>query len=316
MVSPDSDLYRAHPDYALQVPGRAPTQSRQQLVLDMSRKEVRDHVYAMIHRVLSSANVEYVKWDMNRALTDVYSATLGPDRQGELYHRYVLGVYELQERLITDFPNLLLENCCSGGGRFDPGMLYYSPQIWTSDNTEAIDRLRIQEGTALIYPLSSMGAHVAACPSHTNNRTTPFKTRGRVSLPGCFGYELDLTKLTPEEKAMIPGQLEEYRKYGPVFHNGDYYRLASFAENHAYDAIMAVSKDKRVAVIDYVEVESRARSRAVRLELAGLRETTLYRSSLTGEVRSGAGWMYAGMLLPRLEWDYSSALIVLEAVAQ
>lgn len=316
MVSPDSDLYRAHPDYALQVPGRAPTQSRQQLVLDMSRKEVRDHVYAMIHRVLSSANVEYVKWDMNRALTDVYSATLGPDRQGELYHRYVLGVYELQERLITDFPNLLLENCCSGGGRFDPGMLYYSPQIWTSDNTEAIDRLRIQEGTALIYPLSSMGAHVAACPSHTNNRTTPFKTRGRVSLPGCFGYELDLTKLTPEEKAMIPDQLEEYRKYGPVFHNGDYYRLASFAENHAYDAIMAVSKDKRVAVIDYVEVESRARSRAVRLELAGLRETTLYRSSLTGEVRSGAGWMYAGMLLPRLEWDYSSALIVLEAVAQ
>ena len=210
--------------------------------------------------------------------------------------------------------DLLLENCCSGGGRFDPGMLYYSPQIWTSDNTEAIDRLRIQEGTALIYPLSSMGAHVAACPSHTNNRTTPFKTRGRVSLPGCFGYELDLTKLTPEEKAMIPGQLEEYRKYGPVFHNGDYYRLASFAENHAYDAIMAVSKDKRVAVIDYVEVESRARSRAVRLELAGLGETTLYRSSLTGEVRSGAGWMYAGLLLPRLEWDYSSALIVLEAV--
>lgn len=316
MVSPDSDLYRQHPDYALTVPGRAPTQSRNQLVLDFSRREVRDCVYAKIHKVLSSANVEYVKWDMNRALTDVYSSHLGPDAQGELYHRYVLGVYELQERLITDFPNLLLENCCSGGGRFDPGMLYYSPQIWTSDNTEAIDRLKIQEGTALVYPLSSMGAHVAACPSHTNGRSTPFETRGRVSLPGCFGYELDLTKLTAQEQEMIPGQLAEYRKYGPVFRTGDYYRLASYAENRSFDALMAVSKDKSLAVIDYVEVESRARLRAARVELRGLDEKRRYRSSLTGEIRSGAGWMYAGLLLPRLGRDYSTALIVLEAVGE
>lgn len=316
MVSPDSDLYRAHPDYALQIPGRTPTQSRNQLVLDYSRKEVRDAVYSQIFKVLSEAKVAYVKWDMNRALTDVYSPWLGPDRQGELYHRYMLGVYELQERLVTDFPELLLENCCSGGGRFDAGMLYYSPQIWTSDNTEAIDRLAIQEGTALVYPLSSMGAHVAACPSHTNQRTTPFETRGRVSLPGCFGYELDLTRLTPEEKAMIPTQLEEYRKFGPVFHDGDYYRLASFRENHSYDALMAISKDRKTAVIDYVEVESRARFRAVRLNPAGLAENLYYRSSLTGEVRSGAGWMYAGLLAPRLEQDYSSALIVLTAVEE
>ena len=161
MVSPDSELYRAHPDYALQIPGRKPMVSRRQLVLDMSRKEVRDCVYGQIHAVLSSANVAYVKWDMNRALTDVASCCLEAGRQGELFHRYMLGVYDMQERLLRDFPELLLENCASGGGRFDPGMLYYSPQIWTSDNTDAIDRLMIQEGTALIYPLSTMGAHVA-----------------------------------------------------------------------------------------------------------------------------------------------------------
>lgn len=316
MVSPDSELYRAHPDYALQIPGREPTQSRQQLVLDISRREVRDHVYNRIHKVLSSANVEYIKWDMNRALSDVYSSALAPDAQGELYHRYVLGVYEMQERLLTDFPNLLLENCSSGGGRFDPGMLYYSPQIWTSDNTDAIDRLKIQEGTALVYPLSAMGAHVAACPSHTNYRSTPFETRGHVALPGCFGYELDLTKLTSEEKAMIPGQLEEYRKYGPVFRTGDYYRLASFSENHEYDALMAVSKDKRIAVIDYVQVMSRYRVRSAHIQLAGLDENLLYRSSETGEVHSGAGWMFGGILLPKPKGDFMSRLIVLEAVEE
>ena len=314
MVSEDSELYRAHPDWALRVPGRSPARGRNQLVLDFSRQEVRDHIYAALKRVLSSADVSYVKWDMNRSLTDVASFCLEADRQGELFHRYVLGVYELQERLLADFPGLLLENCCSGGGRFDPGMLYYSPQIWTSDNTDAVDRLRIQEGTALIYPLSSMGAHVAACPSHTNGRVTPFATRGLVSLPGCFGYELDLTKLTEEELAMIPGQLENYRKYGPVFHGGDYYRLASYGENGEYDALMSVSKDKRTAVLDYVHVMSRQRRRSVLLPLRGLDEETLYRSSETGEVRSGAGWMYGGMVMPCMTGDSTGKLIVLEAV--
>ncbi len=312
MVSPDSALYRAHPDYALQVPGRPPMLSRNQLVLDFSRAEVRDCVYAQLHAVLSSASIAYVKWDMNRALTDV--AGLDTDRQGELLHRYVLGLYDLQERLLRDFPDLLLENCASGGGRFDPGMLYYSPQIWTSDNTDAIDRLRIQEGTALLYPLSTMGAHVAACPSHTNGRVTPFATRALVSLPGCFGYELDLTQLKPEELAMIPGQLEDYRKYGPVFHDGDYYRLASCSENGEYDVLMAVSKDRRTAVIDYVHVMSRQRRRDVLLPLRGLAEEVRYRSSETGEVRSGAGWMYGGMLLPKMAGDFLGKLIVLEAV--
>lgn len=313
MVSPDSDLYRAHPDYALHIPGRIAMKGRNQLVLDMSRKEVRDCIYEQIYKVLSSANIEYVKWDMNRALTDVAGLCLESDRQGELYHRYVLGVYELQERLLTDFPKLLLENCCSGGGRFDPGMLYYSPQIWTSDNTEAIDRLKIQEGTALIYPLSCIGTHVAACPSHTNGRITPFETRALVSLPGCFGYELDLTKLTEEEKSMLPAQLENYRKYSWVFRTGDYYRLNSYRENNEYDAWMAVSKNKKIAVVEYIQVMSRGR-RGIMIYPEGLDEAAKYQMLETGEIHSGAGWMYGGILMPIMKGDFSGKLIVLEAI--
>lgn len=215
MISPDSDLYRTHPDYAMAIPGRAPTLARDQLVLDLTRREVRDCVFEQISAVLRSAPITYLKWDMNRPLTDVYSTSLPPQRQGEVYHRYMLGVYELQERLVSQFPGVLLENCCSGGGRFDPGMLYYSPQIWASDNAEAADRLVIQEGLSLIYPYSAMGAHIAACPSHINGRVTPFITRGRVSLPGCFGYELDLGKLSEDELSQIPQQIREYRMYGP-----------------------------------------------------------------------------------------------------
>ena len=314
MVSPDSDLYRAHPDYALQIPSRDPILSRWQLVLDFSRKEVRDCVYDQLHKVLSSANIEYVKWDMNRELSDVWSSALPAGRQGELRHRYVLGVYELQERLLRDFPGLLLENCASGGSRFDPGMLYYSPQIWTSDNMDVVERLRIQEGTAMVYPLSTISAHVPACPSHTNGRTTPFETRGQVALPGCFGYELDLTKLTEEELSMIPGQLEDYKKYGPVFHDGDYYRLASYRENGEYDAFLSVTKDKGLAVVNYVQVLSRVPRKPPVLHLRGLDEGRRYRFTETGEERSGAAWMYGGLLLPRMMGDFHGKLFVLEEV--
>ena len=227
MISPDSDFYRAHPDWAIQIDGRPGALARNQYVLDLSRKEVRDTVYESIHKILSQANIEYVKWDMNRSLTDLGSAALNSEEQGELYHRYVLGLYEMQERMLNDFPNILLENCSSGGARFDPGMLYYSPQIWSSDNTDAIDRLRIQEGTSLIYPLSSMGAHVADCPSHSNGRVTPFATRGYVALAGTFGYELDVTKLSEEDRAMIPEQVALYHKYNDLVRSGDYYRIAS-----------------------------------------------------------------------------------------
>lgn len=316
MISPDSDLYRARPDYAMTIPGCAPTLARNQMVLDLTRKEVRDCVYDQISAVLRSAPIIYLKWDMNRPLTDVYSPSLPPERQGEVAHRYVLGLYELQERLVTDFPDLLLENCCSGGGRFDPGMLYYSPQIWTSDNAEAADRLVIQEGASLIYPLSAMGAHVAACPSHINGRVTPFEIRGRVSLPGCFGYELDLDKLSSEEQSLIPRQLEEYRQYGPLFREGDCYRLASCRENGVYDAIMAVAKDKSAAVVSFVQVKSRAYRRSLRLKLAGLEETALYRREDNGEVHTGAGWMRGGLLMEAVQSDYLSVLAVLERVDQ
>ena len=178
-------------------------------------------------KVLHSANVEYVKWDMNRALTDVWSADLAADRQGEFYHRYVLGVYDLQGRLIKEFPDLLLENCSSGGGRYDPGMLYFSPQIWCSDNADAITRLDIQEGTSLIYPLSTMGAHITDCPNHSNGRVTPFETRGIVALAGTFGYELDITKIPEEERKQIPDQIAMYHRYNDLVREGDYYRILS-----------------------------------------------------------------------------------------
>ena len=202
MISPDSDLYKEHPDWAIQIPGREITQSRAQYVLDLSRDEVVDEVYEKIADVLKSADIAYVKWDMNRQLTTMGSCGLPADRQGELYHRYVLGVYKMQERLLQDFPELLLENCSGGGARFDAGMLYYSPQIWCSDDTDAVERLAIQEGTAMVYPVSTIGAHVSVCPNHTVGRITPFETRGNVALLGTFGYELDITKLSAEEKEL------------------------------------------------------------------------------------------------------------------
>ncbi|MCR5278480.1 MAG: alpha-galactosidase, partial [Lachnospiraceae bacterium] len=196
MVCPDSDLYRAHPDWAIQVPGREPGLARTQLVLDITRPEVWDYCFSCIKETLGSANIEYLKWDMNRPLADVYSAGLPADRQGEFFHRYVLALYRMQEEVLKAFPKLLLENCSSGGGRYDPGMLYYSPQVWASDDTDAVERLKIQEGNMLIYPLSSIGAHVSDCPNHGTGRTTPFDTRGDVALFGTFGYELDITGIS------------------------------------------------------------------------------------------------------------------------
>lgn len=254
MISPDSTLFKNHPDYAIQIPGREPGMSRQQLVLDITRKEVRDCIYSQISKILHSANIEYVKWDMNRQLSDIGSLNLSGSKNGEFFHRYVLAVYEMQERLITEFPNLLLENCSGGGARFDPGMLYYSPQIWCSDDTDAIERLEIQEGTALMYPLSSMGAHVSVCPNHAVGRNTPFKTRGYVALAGTFGYELDITKLSEEDRKIIPQQIELYKKYSDIVRNGDYWRIASYSDNHDFDCWACISKDKNKALITFVQV--------------------------------------------------------------
>lgn len=308
MISSDSELYRKHPDWAFAVPERTATLSRNQYVLDLSRKEVRDYVYECVHNVISSANIEYVKWDMNRQLTDIGSVEFNGDRQGELAHRYVLGVYELQERLVNDFPDILLENCSGGGARFDPGMLYYSPQIWCSDDTDAIERLSIQEGTELIYPLSTMGAHVSDCPNHTVGRSTPFMTRAHVALAGTFGYELDITKISEEERAMIPEQVSMYHKYNDLVREGDYYRVASYRENGLYDCWMVVAKDKSEALVTYVQVLGRPNMHSRKIKLLGLYAAADYRLDGTDEVYGGDLLMNAGMLVEDMRGDYMSRL--------
>lgn len=317
MVSPDSDLYRQHPDWAIAAVGRPGTESRNQYVLDLSRSEVRDYVWNCIRNVLHSTRIEYLKWDMNRQLTDLGSKELPPDRQGELMHRYVLGVYDLQERLLKEFPDLLFENCTSGGGRYDPGMLYYSPQIWCSDDTDAGERLIIQEGTELLYPLSTMGAHVSACPNHIVGRVTPFQTRGDVALAGTFGYELDVRKLSPEEKKMVPGQIAIYKRFAELIREGDYYRLASVRENQICDAWMLVSGDQSEALLTYVQARAEANEKSRFLKLAGLKPDQNYNIEWVHEGRKdsclgGDVLMSAGIRIPELFGDYRSELIYLK----
>lgn len=309
MISPDSDLYRKHPDWAIQIPDRLASRCRNQYVLDISRKEVRDCIYEQIKTVLSSANIEYVKWDMNRPLTDLGSFAYPAGRQGELSHRYMLGVYEMQERLINDFPHLLLENCSGGGGRFDAGMLYYSPQIWCSDDTDAIERLSIQEGTSIVYPLCSMGAHVSDCPNHTVGRTTPFQTRGEVALAGTFGYELDVTRIPQQDRDMIPAQVAMYHKYNDLVRTGDYYRLASYSENHAYDCTEVAAKDGSEALVTYVEVIRRANFKTRRIRLRGLDPNAVYENEETKVRYTGDVLMYAGVQAPETWGDFTSKLM-------
>ena len=308
MISPDSKLYEQHPDWAIAVPGRTATLSRNQYVLDLSRKEVRDYVYDMISNILHSANIEYVKWDMNRQLSDMGSYELPADRQGELYHRYVLGVYELQERLITEFPDLLLENCSGGGARFDPGMLYYSPQIWCSDDTDAVERLKIQEGTALMYPLSAMGAHISVCPNHTVGRNTPFETRGNVALTGTFGYELDITKIPEKDQEMIPQQVQMYHKYNDLVREGDYYRIASYRENHEFDCYLVAAKDKKDILVTFVQVIGRPNYHSRCIRLQGLDPKMNYRIEGTDHVYGGDLLMNAGLQVENLWGDAQSKL--------
>ena len=320
MISPDSDLYRAHPDWAIQIPNRTASLCRNQYVLDLSRQEIVDYVYKMIYDILSSANITYVKWDMNRQLTDLGSAALPADRQGELYHRYMLGVYELQERMMKDFPYLLLENCSGGGARFDPGMLYYSPQIWCSDDTDAIERLMIQEGTSMIYPLTAMGAHVSDCPNHTVGRTTPFATRGYVALAGTFGYELDITKISEEDRNLIKPQTEMYHRYNDLVRTGDYYRIASYSENHFYDCWQVVSKDKTESLVTFVQVLGRPNVHSRRICFKGLKPDQTYKLTYdrTGEELVEDTQTYTGDVLMKagvnitMHGDFSGVLIYLQ----
>lgn len=314
MISPDSDLFRLHPDWAIQIPGRKPSLCREQYVLDLSRSEIRDYVYKSVSDILKSADISYVKWDMNRQLTDLGSAELPAGRQGELSHRYVLGVYELQQRLITDFPHLLLENCSGGGARFDPGMLYYSPQIWCSDDTDAVERLSIQEGTELVYPLSAIGAHVSVCPNHTVGRNTPFETRGNVALSGTFGYELDITALSQEDRDLVSKQTEMYHRFNDLIREGDYYRIASYGENGAFDCWQVLSKDKKEVLVTFVQVISRPNVHSINIRLQGLDPSASYVVEGTGTVLSGSVLMYAGYHIPVMWGDFQSKLLHLKEI--
>ncbi len=308
MISPDSELYKAHPDWAIQVQGRELSMSREQYVLDYSNKEVRDHIYGMMKKILDSANIEYIKWDMNRQLTEVGSTTLPKNRQRELWHRYVLGVYDVMNRLTTDYPHILLENCSGGGARFDPAMLYYSPQIWCSDDTDAIERLKIQHGTSICYPASAMGAHVSDCPNHTVGRSTPFATRGNVAMVGTFGYELDVTRIPQEDRDAIPGQIAQFNKYNPIIRTGDQYRIGNVFEDNMWDAWMFVAKDKSEAVFTFVQVLGRPNYRNRRIKLKGLDPKAMYRNEENGEIHSGSALMNAGIFM-EIHGDFASKVV-------
>lgn len=286
MVNPDSDLYRAHPDWILRTPGRHASLGRHQHVLDFSRREVVDAIYEMMAKFLAGAKISYIKWDMNRSITECYSEGLPADRQGEVFHRYILGVYELYDRLTSAFPEVLFESCASGGGRFDPGLLYYAPQAWASDDSDAVERLKIQYGTSFCYPVSSIGSHVSVTPNHQVYRNTPLYTRANVAYFGTFGYELDLNKLTEEEIAQVKEQIRFMKRYRGLIQFGDFYRLSSPFEKNV-TAWMVVSGDKREAVVGWYKVLNGANMPLSRLRLNGLEESLSYKLCEYGRENSG-----------------------------
>ncbi len=304
-ISAESKLYREHPDYAFKMPNRTPKLGRCQYVLDFSRKEVVDNIYDQLTKVLDNANISYVKWDFNRHITDLYSVELPADRQGEVFHRHILGVYELLERITHRYPHILFESCSGGGGRFDCGMLYYMPQVWTSDNSDAIDRLKIQYGTSFCYPVRTMGAHVSVCPNHQNARITPLKTRGNVAYFGTYGLELDVTKMSTEEKDEIKRQIVEFKRYYDLIQYGDYYRLISpfNAEESLFCAWETVREDGSEALVCAVRYESDANTAPETVKVKGLIKDKLYRINGSETTYMGAALMNVGF---RLEYDFIS----------
>ena len=287
MVSEDSELYRAHPDWALRIPGRGPVRGRNQLVLDFSRQDVKEYIFDRICAVLDQGNIEYVKWDMNRSITDVYS---GENCQGRVLYDYMAGVYDFLERLTSRYPHILIEGCSGGGGRFDAGMLYYTPQIWCSDNTDAADRLRIQYGTSFFYPVSAVGSHVSAVPNHQTGRITSLHTRGVVAMAGTFGYELDPGKLTEEEKAEIREQVKAYKRAASLIQTGDYYRLSDpFRDTCAAWAFVSENRDR--VLLNAVMTEIHGNMPVSYVRLKGLEPETLYRDTKTGETYYGSALM-------------------------
>ncbi|MDK2999963.1 alpha-galactosidase [Clostridium perfringens] len=307
MISPISKLYEKHPNWCIHISGRTRSQARSQLILDLSRKEVCDYIIESVSKILESSNISYVKWDMNRNMTEVGSLGLTSERQRETAHRYILGLYRVMEEITSRFPNVLFESCSGGGGRFDPGILYYMPQTWTSDDTDAIERLKIQFGTSMVYPSISMGCHVSAVPNHQANRTTPLETRGVSAMAGNFGYELDITKLSEEEKEELKEQISLYKEIRETVQFGALYRLKSpFNSNEV--AWMMISEDKNEVVVSYVRQWALVNESFRNLKLTALDKDSEY--EIIGEdiVLSGDELMYIGLNIPELYGDYVSKL--------
>ncbi len=322
MVSLHSDLYREHPEWVLSAPRRRMSPGRNQFVLDFSNPDVVDFIASAMEAILDEAKISYIKWDMNRSLSEVYSSCYPVDQQGTIYHRYILGVYALYDRLTKRYPDILFESCASGGARFDPGMLYYAPQAWTSDDTDAIERLKIQYGTSMVYPISSMGSHVSAIPNHQLHRHTPLETRGAVAMFGTFGYELDPLKLDENEKAQIQEQIRFMKKYRKLIQYGTFYRLKSPFEGNE-TAWMVVSEDQQTAIVGYYRTLQEINVGFRRLKLQGLKADTLYSISGKLEKEYGIELQRAGMVIsdesssenrgnPN-EGDYLARIFVLEA---
>jgi alpha-galactosidase len=318
MVSKVSQLYENHPDWIIHVPGRRPSHGRNQYVLDFSRKEVVDYIYGLMAKVLREAPISYVKWDMNRYMTEIGSVELPAGRQQEVVHRYILGVYDLYERLTSEFPDILFESCASGGCRFDPGMLYYAPQAWASDNTDAIERLKIQYGTSIVYPLSSIGAHVSAVPNHQVGRVTSIETRANVAYFGVFGFELDVTKMSDEEKAKVKEQITFYKENRKLLQMGTFYRLHSpFEKEGNVTSWMVVSDDKQEAMVGRYQVLGKPNAGYERLLLKGLNAEQQYEiegfsGSFYGDELMNAGIQLDQTVSGSLQWgDFSSQIFKL-----
>lgn len=295
MVNKDSELFRNHPDWILHTPGRAASHGRFQYVLDFSRREVVDAIHEMMAKILREAKVSYIKWDMNRSITECFSEAFPADRQGEIFHRYMLGVYDLYERLTGEFPEVLFESCASGGGRFDPGMLYYAPQAWASDDSDAVERLKIQYGTSMCYPISSIGSHVSVTPNHQLFRNTPLHTRANVAYFGTFGYELDLNKLSENEIEEVKQQIDFMKEYREIFQFGTFYRLKSPFEGNE-TVWMTVSEDQKTALVGWYRVLNQVNAPYNRVKLEGLNPDYQYQNMYSGTVHYGDELMNAGLI--------------------
>jgi alpha-galactosidase len=312
MVSEDSDLYREHPEWAIKIPDRNPVRSRHQFVLDMSRADVREYLYNAISRVLNSADISYVKWDMNRSICDWYSDNIPSDRMGEMRHRYVLGLYELLERLTSSFPHILVEGCSGGGGRFDTGMLYYCPQIWCSDNTDAYERTKIQYGTSFIYPISTVGSHISAVPNHQTGRITSIDARGVTAMAGSFGYELDLNKLSDGEKETIKEQVAKFKEYQEIIHNGKYYRLTNPVEDNF--AIWEFVGDGK-ALVQGMIFNTEPNMKKYAVSLKGLDPNKRYSVNGNGSY-GGVALMTGGVMLDASWGDYCAVDLYIEELTE